>query len=195
MDQLWDHLYLQLNKKVHIPHEEWRYFQTLAVYQVVHKHQHFVQAGAYSDFIGLCIDGLFRLYYTTPDGVEFNKNFCSKFDFVASYSAILQEVPSYFSIQAMTDSHLITFRHRDLQSLYTRHICWEQLGRHIAEQLFVNKEIRERELLMLSAESRYRLFLSRFSDLSDQIPQYHIASYLGITPVALSRIRRKINLS
>jgi CRP-like cAMP-binding protein len=101
-------------------------------------------------------------------------------------------MPSYFSVQSLADSELITFRYKDFQALYDRHVCWERLGRIIAEQLFINKETRERELLLLSAEARYRMFLERYGHLSGQIPQYHVASYLGITPVALSRIRRSL---
>lgn len=58
--------------------------------------------------------------------------------------------------------------------------------------MFISKEKRERELPMLSAEERYRQFLAQYKHLENRIPQYHIASYLGITPVTLSRIRRKL---
>ncbi|MNG38637.1 hypothetical protein D3C84_1264130 [compost metagenome] len=61
----------------------------------------------------------------------------------------------------------------------------------MAESLYVKKERREMQLLTLSAEDRYRSFLEEFGALEKKIPQYYIASYLGITPVALSRIRAK----
>ncbi|WP_159881489.1 Crp/Fnr family transcriptional regulator [Paenibacillus puerhi] len=192
MEKIWDSLYVEMMKRVQIPPEEWEYFRALTSRRAIAKGSHFIQAGEEADSIGFCVGGLFRLYYTTPDGVEFNKSFCTKNDFVTSYSSLLQEVPSYFSIQALADSELIAFRYRELQALYDRHVCWERLGRIIAEHMFMNKETRERELLLLSAEDRYRLFQQRFGHLSHLIPQYHIASYLGITAVALSRIRRRL---
>ncbi|MCH1627792.1 Crp/Fnr family transcriptional regulator [Ferdinandcohnia quinoae] len=187
-------LYTHLNQVVPIPSEEWDFFLTLISYRSIQKNSHFVQTDDDINEIGFCVKGLFRLYYVTPDGNEFNKNFCKAGDFVTCYSALLQNAPSYFSIQALSESHLIIFKYQDFQALRNRHMCWERLGSFIAEMLYLNKEIRERELLLFSAEKRYRLFLERFSSISEQIPIYHAASYLGITPVALSRIRRKINL-
>ncbi|MNI08038.1 hypothetical protein D3C73_610620 [compost metagenome] len=113
-------------------------------------------------------------------------------EFITSYSSLLQNAPSFFAIQALMDSQLIVIPYSDFQSLFARHICWERLGRIIVEQLFVKKETRERELLLLSAEARYLLFLEKYGQVVKHIPQYHIASYLGITPVALSRIRKKL---
>lgn len=79
------------------------------------------------------------------------------------------------------------------ESLYKRHRCWETLGRKLAEGLYIKKEMKERLLLMNTAEERYLQFLKEFPGLEKRVPQYHIASYLGITPVSLSRIRSSSN--
>ncbi|WP_256759406.1 Crp/Fnr family transcriptional regulator [Cohnella sp. WQ 127256] len=192
MDQLWESIYARLQRVTPIPDEEWAFFKGISAYRAMTKNSHFIRAGEPVDSIGICVSGLFRFYYTTPDGNEFNKSFCTKHDFIASYSSLLLSSPSFFSIQALMDSELIVFRYTDFQSLYSRHACWERLGRLFIEQLFVKKEIRERELLLLSAEERYLRFLEQYEHLMRNIPQYHIASYLGITPVALSRIRKKL---
>lgn len=192
MDNLMSGLREQLKSKIAIPPEEWDVFVSITERRTVAMLRHFAHAGERTETVGYCIGGLFRLYYITPDGAEFNKSFCMPGEFVASYGALLQDIPSYISIQALTDSELVVFRYRDYKMLYDRHPCWERFGRLIAEQLFVSKETRERELLLLSAEDRYRLFLERYGPVAAVIPQYHIASYLGITPVALSRIRRRL---
>ncbi|MFF2483923.1 Crp/Fnr family transcriptional regulator [Paenibacillus sp. NPDC058071] len=182
---------VHINPMVSIPTEEWEYFAARTSRRNLRQHDHFVRAGEENSEIAFCTHGLFRLYYTMADGAEYNKNFCTSGDFITMYSSLLQQVPSYFSIQAMADSELIIFNYEDFKQLYNRHACWERLGRVIAERLYLQKETRERELLLYSAEERYRLFLQRFDSLSEQIPLYHVASYLGITPVALSRIRKK----
>jgi CRP-like cAMP-binding protein len=187
-------MHAKLNLLVPIPTEEWDFFSLLTSHRIIAKNSCFVQMGESIVDIGFCVNGLFRLYYTTADGNEFNKNFCTNGDFVTCYSALLQNVPAFFSIQALANSSLITVEYRHFQSLRTRHICWEQLARLVAEMLYLHKETRERELLLLSAEERYLRFMRRFGPLADQIPLYHAASYLGITPVALSRIRRRLNL-
>jgi CRP-like cAMP-binding protein len=193
MEQMWESSYASLQQISPVPREEWNVFKALLVHKTIEKNSHFVRAGEPTDSIGLCVSGLFRMYYTTPDGQEFNKSFCDKHNFVASYSSLLQGTPAFFSIQALVHSELIVIRYKDFQSLYDRHVCWERLGRNITEQLYVKKEMRERELLLLSAEDRYKLFLGKYGHLISHIPQYHIASYLGITPVALSRIRRNLS--
>jgi len=65
------------------------------------------------------------------------------------------------------------------------------VARKLAEIFFVQKEQREIEIVLLDADRRYSLFQKQFPQLEQQIPQYHIASYLGVTPTQLSRIRRK----
>lgn len=192
MDVNLNGLHAVLNKLADVPQSEWELFCSLLTYRTISKSSHFVQAGEELDVIGFCLEGLFRLYYTTADGAEYNKSFCGKYEFVTSYSALLQHEAAHFSIQALADSRLALFRYSDFQQLYKRHICWERIGRILAEQLYLQKETREREFLLLGAEQRYRLFLQRYESIADSIPQYHIASYLGITPVALSRIRARL---
>ncbi|WP_160396899.1 cyclic nucleotide-binding domain-containing protein [Paenibacillus sp. MMS18-CY102] len=182
------------NRIAPIPDSQWEPFWARSAKQTVAKHKHWLRAGEPAQYIGFCTSGLFRMYYTTPSGEEYNKSFCAAADFVASYSSLLLDAPAFFSIQALADSQLAVFRYSDFRALYDKHPCWERIGRTLVEQLYIKKETRERELLILSAEARYRQFLDQFGSTAAAIPQYHIASYLGITPVALSRIRRRINL-
>ncbi|MFF2889437.1 Crp/Fnr family transcriptional regulator [Paenibacillus sp. NPDC057967] len=187
-------LYASLKIPPSLPIEEWLTLGRTAALTFLAKGEYWVRSGETSDSIGICIDGLFRIFYETPGGDEHNKSFCSRHDFIAPYGALLQRIPSYLSIQSLQESQILVFRYEQLAASYDRHPGWERFGRIVAEQLFVKKETRERELLLLTAEERYRLFLSQYGHLESEIPQYHIASYLGITPVALSRIRRRINL-
>ncbi len=80
---------------------------------------------------------------------------------------------------------------KEVVHLFKQSQYWEKLGRILAEQLFVKKETREASFLLDNAEARYIRFLKDYPNLEDRITQYHIASYLGITPVMLSRIRQE----
>ncbi|KQN98830.1 Crp/Fnr family transcriptional regulator [Paenibacillus sp. Leaf72] len=139
MTHRWEAIFTKLQQISPIPEEEEQAFKRLVVYKSIAKNSHFIQEGEQADSIGICVSGLFRLYYTTPDGVEFNKSFCAKNDFIAAYSSLLENVPAYFSIQALMDSELMIIPFKDFQSLYDRHICWERLGRALIEQLYVKK--------------------------------------------------------
>lgn len=74
---------------------------------------------------------------------------------------------------------------------YSKHPCWQTLGRLVAEKHFLAKEQREYEFLQLDVMERYNKFKEDFGPLMGKIPQHQIASYLGITPVALSRVLSK----
>jgi hypothetical protein len=76
-------------------------------------------------------------------------------------------------------------------NLYNTFPALERFARKLAESYFVLKEKREIELVLLEAGERYLIFQKEFPGLENRIPQYHIASYLGITPTQLSRIRAK----
>jgi len=98
------------------------------------------------------------------------------------------DIPCRSHIQAMEDSELLIGDYDRMKKLYARNAGWQELGRRIAENFYVGKERREYELLQLSASERYLMFDQEYPGLARRIPQYYVASYLGITPVALSRI-------
>ncbi|MOA52811.1 hypothetical protein D3C78_1761660 [compost metagenome] len=96
--------------------------------------------------------------------------------------------PSYFSIQALEDSVVIEIPYELQQDLMERDHGWERLVRKAVEKLYLKKEERERQLLFLDAGKRYCAFLESYPHIAKSLPQYHIASYLGISPVSLSRL-------
>jgi hypothetical protein len=90
----------------------------------------------------------------------------------------------------LQETHLLVCNLASIVELFNQHHCWEKLGRILAEQLYIKKETREAEFLLDDAETRYFNFQKQYPGLEERIAQYHVASYLGITPVMLSRIRR-----
>ena len=122
---------------------------------------------------------------------NFNKAFAKESDFAGSISGIVSGAPSRFYIQALEDTDVLVLPTALIKEGYDRHPSWERLGRRLAERIALQKELREAAFLLDSAETRYHQFLQEFPDISNRIPQYHIASYLGITEVSLSRIRKK----
>lgn len=135
--------------------------------------------------------GLLRMYYITPDGKEMNKSFVLENSFAAAYSAWLSQTVARFNIQTLEETNMLVAPLEAITAMFSRHQCWERMGRILVEQLFIRKERRESEFLLDNAETRYKLFQQRYPGLEDRIPQYHIAGYLGITSVALSRIRNR----
>ena len=188
----YDMLYKKLILYSEIPPKEFEKLVKISRICHLKKGGYFQQTGERPDKFGFVIYGILRLYYTNDSGDEFNKSFCIENDFVASYSALLQNYASRLSIQALEKTTLLVIGYKDYLKLLNQHMCWQILSKRIAEDLFIKKEEKESQFLLDSAETRYLKFLKEYPDLEVRIKQYHIASYLGITPVALSRIRTKL---
>ncbi|MFC4098801.1 Crp/Fnr family transcriptional regulator [Paenibacillus xanthanilyticus] len=182
-----------LREIAEIPDEEWAYLKPYIQWETLEKGHVLLRNGERCEHIYFCASGMLRMYYHTEEGGEYNKSFIKERGFFTSYSSLILSIPSYFSIQSMASSVVASFPGRILDHLFQRHSCWETVGRKLVEQLYIKKELKERQLLLYSAEDRYRMFLKEYPDLNRRIPQYHIASYLGITPVSLSRLKKMID--
>jgi CRP-like cAMP-binding protein len=150
-----------------------------------------VRAGQTSSVFGLVLQGLLRKFYTTPKGKELTRGFAVAGELVGAYASLLTSSPSLLSVQALENCRILTMDFAHLQQLYDRYPSWNKLGRRIAEELFLEREEREFTLLTLSAGERYERFRRARPDIVERIPQYEVASYLGVTPVSLSRIRAR----
>ena len=139
--------------------------------------------------------GLARFYYLHLSGKEFNKSFSTKDQVLSSVSSLVNGLPSAFYVQALASCDCISISYQELLKLCEQHQDWNALTMRLLEQLAVKKERREADFLLLSATERYENFLQEHAHIVDLIPNYHIASYLGITEVALSRIRRQLKLT
>jgi CRP-like cAMP-binding protein len=154
-----------------------------------------IRAGDIPSQIGFVVSGILRLYYVNSAGVEFTKSFCPENHFVTAYSALILKQPAQFFIEALEDSLLLVVDYSQYAQLSTENSCWETINHKLVEALFLKKEKREAQLLLDDATTRYQKFLTEYPDLEHRVKQYHIASYLGISPVSLSRIRKNLQLN
>ena len=152
-----------------------------------------VRAGQHSDTLYLIESGLVRLYYITPDGKERNKAFYRAGQVTGPVSAALTQSPAPFSIQALEPTEVIAFRFKDLVQAATRSKEVARLYRELLAEAFIRNEQREAMLLTCNAEQRYQWLLEHEPDLAERVAQYHIASYLGVDAVSLSRLKRKLS--
>jgi CRP-like cAMP-binding protein len=175
-----------------IPEEEQRKLEQCIRPIELKRDTYFLREGEIPQRIGFNKSGLLRYFYIDRNGVELTKHFCLENTLAISYSAFLQRVESRFYIQALEDTKLLVVDYDTYHDLLDSHPCWQIAARKLAEMLFILKEKREAELLLDSAQERYQQFLVDYPGLEKRIPQYHIASYLGIVPESLSRIRSSL---
>lgn len=136
--------------------------------------------------------GLLRFYYASEGGGESNKAFVGEGDFAGPLAAVALGLPLDYGVQALEPTTLLAASHAAFVELVGAEPAFERLSHALTERLLVHKEVRVRSLLQQSATERYLAFLSAYPDLAQRVPQYHIASYLGVTDVHLSRVRREI---
>jgi len=101
--------------------------------------------------------------------------------------------PSEYTVETITDTTLWRLGHKELQEVYASSSIGNLIGRRASEELFLKKSKRELSLLRDSAEERYLNLFEERPELLREIPLKYIASYIGVTPQALSRIRRRIS--
>jgi CRP-like cAMP-binding protein len=154
--------------------------------------EYFIRAGEVPHKIAFIGTGLFRYIYINDKGDEFTKGIIVENFFLSSYSAMILGKPSYFSIEALEDSMVLEINWNDFLQLLDKDVFWVKYLLKLIEKGYIIKEKRERDLLLLDAETRYKNFLIEFPGMDQRIKQGIIASYLGIKPETLSRIRKKI---
>lgn len=135
--------------------------------------------------------GLLRLYYTkeTEDITAF---IFREHLFASSYDSFLRQAPSIQGLDTLEDSELLVITFDDLNTLYKKVPRMETLARKIAEQRFINAQLILSSYILDSPEERWKKFEATNGDLLLRVSHHMIASFLGITPVSLSRIRKRL---
>jgi CRP-like cAMP-binding protein len=136
------------------------------------------------------VRGVFRLFRALEER-EVVLGFDGPGRLLSAYDSLVAGRPSRFSIQALTVAELVSFDGALLQTLYARHPLWERIGRRLAEEHYANKVRKEDEGRTLEPLERYERLLGRASPWIHEVPQYQIASFLGVAPETWSRMRNR----
>ena len=138
------------------------------------------------------LKGYVRYMSVSEDGKEFTQSFASAPGIAGSTRAMTRSVFSLFSVEALEDVLCLEFNWQDFFSKMKNQDGFLYAYNQLLENLFINKEEREYAFVQHSAEQRYLNFLKENSSLVNKLPLKMIASHIGITPIALSRIRKKL---
>jgi CRP-like cAMP-binding protein len=175
-----------------VPHEEeaWQAMRSILKAKHLGRHEHFLVQGGICRHLGFITEGYVRLYYLVGDE-EITKDFNFENEFCGSYASFISEQPARFNVMAMEPVRLYPIPRNILLMLYETYSCWQKLGRINMERMFVKKEQREASFLLDSPEKRYEKLVKESPKWIQRIPLKYLASYLGMAPETLSRIRKK----
>ncbi|NDV14620.1 cyclic nucleotide-binding domain-containing protein [Muricauda sp. TY007] len=175
-----------------ISSNDWKVFSSKLSRHVFPKKSKLVEAGKVENHLSFIEKGIVRLYIPNGDG-ELTFGFVFKGAFVSAYDSFLTQKPSEYVVETITDTVLWRLDHKELQEVYASSKIGNLIGRRASEELFLKKSKRELSLLRDSAEQRYLNLFDERPELIREIPLKYIASYIGVTPQALSRIRKRIS--
>lgn len=150
------------------------------------------RAGETHPYVYVVTRGLVKMLYETADGAVWLKGFATPGLCFASIAALAPGGRSSFAVEALAGATLARIPYAAIEPLAARHLAWQRMTARAFDIYGRRKEKRERELLTLSAEARYLGFLDEYREFIALIPQKDIASYIRVTPVALSRIKGRL---
>ncbi|WP_456424587.1 Crp/Fnr family transcriptional regulator [Rhodocaloribacter sp.] len=177
---------------VELPDPLWDTFRSIFRVRTVPAHTPLLLPGDRIHELIFVGKGLLRFYYLSDEGTETNKAFITENMFAGPLAASVLDLPVLYGVEALEPTTMLVARYSDFTALYDHDPLFDRLGRKLAEYLLTRKELRARSLLQQQARDRYLDFLEKHPELAQRVPQYHIASYLGITEVSLSRLKRAL---
>lgn len=135
--------------------------------------------------------GIIRVVVTDNNGTEHTIYFAMENQFIADYSSFILKQPSLYTLQALQKTQAVVMPRSVIEWGYNNLKEGEKLGRLIAEFYFIYQDNRIKNQYARTPKERYETITEVFPDIHNRAPQHMIASYLGITPVHLSRLKKK----
>ena len=180
-----------LNSIVQIDEEEWTIIAQKLELCTYPKKTVILNLGQVENYLYFIEEGLIR-YYIPKDENDLTFGFSFENELASGYDSFVNRQPCVYEIQTLTETKIWRLNTSSLSEIYQATKVGNKLGRLITEMLFVKEIKRELSLLNETAEDRYLNLFTERPQLIKEIPLKYIASYIGVTPQALSRIRARI---
>ncbi len=181
-----------ISKYVALSDEEFQYYFDLLRVKTFSRNENLHRSGEVCKQAYFIQSGCFR-YYNLLDGEEQTGQFFFEGSWYSDYESFLFEKPSSQTIQALETTTVAILSKVALEKLYSRIPKFERFGRITAENAFMGLRKYTDSITHLSAEDRYKLLIKNRPKVIQRVPQQYIASYLGIRPQSLSRIRKNLD--
>jgi len=179
-------------KNFELTEQDWQIFSSKLIQREFEKKHLLLRQGQIENHLSFIQQGIVRFYIANQSS-DLTFSFAFHNSFVSGYNSFLTRSPSSYYIETLTNTVLWQLTYEDLQEIYRHTNIGNAIGRHASEDLFLKKSQRELSLLNETAQERYINLFAEQPQLLKEIPLKYIASYIGVTPQALSRIRKRIS--
>ncbi|KAF2514870.1 Crp/Fnr family transcriptional regulator [Flavobacterium foetidum] len=192
MSQEFGSIYELIRHYVEIDDVEWEYCKSMLSFKQFKKKEIILSKGEICSEIYFVVKGILRIYFVDQNGDEKTFHFSLENTFATDYQSFLKEIHTDFYIQALENTTVIIITNEMLNMLYANLKNGERLGRLIAEDYFFMMNEKIKGLYTQTPLQRYNSMNVAYPRILTRVPQHYIASYLNITPVHLSRLKRGI---
>jgi CRP-like cAMP-binding protein len=182
-----------MRRMISLSDEEWNQVSPWLTERSLAKLEYLSQPGEPANEVYFICSGLLRVTVTDIEGTEHSQHFALEHFFVADYASYLRQEKAGYALQALEPSTVIVLPRKAIEWGYAHWKEGQKLGRLIAEYYFSYQDNRLKGLYNLSVKERYDQIQDIFPNILNRVPQHMIASYLGISPVHLSRLRSSKN--
>lgn len=190
---MFDKILKYVSRYISLTEEETAFFVSLLKTRLLRKRQYLLQVGDVSRNEYFINSGCLRAYTVDDKGMEHVVQFAIEDWWVNDMYSFLTQTPATLFIEAMEDTEIVTLDRHAYDELMEKVPKFERMFRIILQNAFIAQQRRIVENMSLPAHERYLLFQQRYPQFEQRLPQHQVASYLGITPESLSRIRRQLS--
>ncbi len=181
-----------INKIISLTAEEETILLSKIVHRNYHKDQYITQQGDVCRTVNFIISGCTKTFYMDGEGHEHIVLFAIEDWWTSDLGSFITQAPADFNVQCIEHTELIQFTYKNLEELYKEVPKLERLFRKIVERAFVASQKRIIRNFSLTVKERYQIFKKTNPKIDQRVPQYMIASYLGVTKEFLSKIKSQI---
>lgn len=179
-----------LDDKISLTNDEISAIRECAILKKIRKRQYILQEGDVWRYDAFIARGCLRTYSIDEDGLEHVIAFGIENWWIGDRESLLSGQPSRFNIDAVEDSEVILFAHTNFDKLCASIPAFGQMVNQIIQRSFIASQNRIQAALSYTAEEKYLAFIDKYAAFANRLPLSTIASYLGITPETLSRVRK-----
>nr|WP_280842372.1 Crp/Fnr family transcriptional regulator [Rhodohalobacter sp. SW132] len=172
--------------------DEWNHIESRFKFKHVPAKTYLTSLGEIEREAYFIIQGIVRLFCLNPKKEDITIFLFKENYFASSYHSFITQTPSSQALETLEDTTLLSINKKALDELYRLVPKMNLITRVIADQRFINSQAIFTSQIMLTAEERYLQFEKNHGDLLLRVPHHIIASFLGITPVSMSRIRKRL---
>jgi len=181
-----------VGKHISLDEGERSFFLSLLEPRILKKKSLFLRAGEVCRFSAFVLDGALKSYTVDADGKEHILSFATRDWWISDLYSLISQKPAILYIEAIADAEVLMLSRESQQLLYEKVPKFERFFRILVENSLVANQQRLIDNLSSTAEDRYLRFLQKYPSIPSCVPQHNIASYLGITPEFLSKIRARL---